>query len=67
MPTLLGAQRPIYTCASSSVHLTASATGEAAEQATEGRSERTKYSTPPATHDFIPVTIESLGPINSSC
>ena len=54
----------IHTCASSYIHLTASATGRAAEQAAERKS--TKYSTLPATHDFIPVAIESLGPINST-
>src|SRR6218665_2847833 len=52
----------IHTCASSYTHLTASSTGGAAEQAAE--SKRTKYENLPATHDFIPLAIESVGPIN---
>ena len=52
----------IHTCASSYIHLTASTTGGAAEQAAERK--LAKYSTLPATHEFVPVAIESLGPIN---
>src|SRR6218665_933881 len=42
--------------------LTASTTGGAAEQPAERK--RAKYANLPATHDFIPLAIESLGPIN---
>src|SRR6218665_2206355 len=48
----------IHTCASSYIHLTASTTGGAAEQAAERK--RAKYANLPATHDFIPLAIESL-------
>ena len=54
----------IHTCATSYIHLSAATTGGAAEQAAERKI--TKYSSLPATHDFIPVAIESLGPINST-
>ena len=52
----------IHTCASSYINLTASTTGGAAEHAAERK--MAKYSTLPATHEFVPVAIESLGPIN---
>ena len=40
------------------IHLTALSTGGASER------KRTKYANRTATHDFIPLAIESLGPIN---
>lgn len=52
----------VHTCASSYLHLTSTVTGGAAEQAAERKS--MKYTSLPATHEFIPVAFESLGPIN---
>ena len=52
----------IHTCASSYIHLTSTVVGGVAEQAACRKS--SKYTTLPATHEFIPVAIESLGPIN---
>src|SRR5688572_7140586 len=47
----------VHTCAPSYVHLTASMTGGAAEHAAERK--LSKYSSLPATHEFVPVAIES--------
>src|SRR6218665_2758699 len=44
------------------IHLTASTTGETAEQAAERK--HAKYANLPATHDFTSLAIKSLGPIN---
>ena len=52
----------LLTYASSYIRLTASTTGGTAEQAAERK--RAKYANLPATHDFIPLAIESLGPVN---
>jgi len=52
----------IHTCASSYLHLTSTVSGGAAEQ--EADRKRTKYSSLPTSYEFIPVAIESLGPIN---
>lgn len=52
----------VHTCAASYIHLTSVAPGGAAEHAADRK--RGKYSNLPATHDFVPVAIESLGPVN---
>ena len=52
----------IHKCAASYIHLTASTTVGAAEQAAERK--LAKYSALTATHEFFPVAIESLGPID---
>src|SRR6218665_2055942 len=52
----------VHTCAASYIHLTSVAPGGAAEHA--GDRKRAKYSNLPATHDFVPVAIESLDPVN---
>src|SRR6218665_3799926 len=52
----------VHTCAASYIHLTSVAPGGAAELAADRK--RGKYSNLPATHDFVPVAIESLGPVN---
>lgn len=54
----------IHTCASPYVHLTASTTGREAAQPVDRK--RTNYANLAATHDFIPVAIESLGLINTT-
>src|SRR6218665_472326 len=54
----MGRNSSSYVC----IHLTASTTGGAAEQAAERK--RAKYANLPAAHDFTPLAIESLEPIN---
>src|SRR6218665_3254843 len=52
----------VHTCAASYIHLTSVVPGGAAEHAADRK--RAKYCNLPATHDFVPVAIESLGPVN---
>ena len=52
----------IHTCAVSYIHLTSTMPGGAAEHAADRK--RAKYSSLPATHEFVPVAVESLGPVN---
>ena len=52
----------VHTCAASYLHLTSATPGGAAELAASRKN--LKYSDLPATHNFVPIAIESLGPIN---
>jgi hypothetical protein len=52
----------IHTCATSYLSITSSMPGGAAEHAANRKC--AKYSTLPTTHDFVPIAIESLGPLN---
>lgn len=52
------------TLARSYAHLSSISAGKAAERAAEGKMQ--KYAAMSATHDFQPIAIETLGPINSS-
>ncbi len=55
----------IHTCAVSYIHLTSTMPGGVAEHAPDRK--RAKYSSLPATHEFVPVAVESLGglgPVN---
>jgi hypothetical protein len=53
----------VHTCAHSYIHLTSLTPGAAAEMAANRKI--TKYAETPTTHDFIPVALETLGPINA--
>ena len=53
----------IHTCATSYIHLTSITPGAAAEMAAARKI--TKYSEIPSTYDFIPVALETMGPINA--
>ena len=52
----------IHTCAASYLHMTSTTPGGAAELAASRKI--TKYADLPTTHDFVPIALESLGPIN---
>jgi Reverse transcriptase (RNA-dependent DNA polymerase) len=52
----------IHTCAASYIHLSSNLPGGAAEHAADRKC--TKYVSLPATHEFVPIAIESLGPVN---
>src|SRR6218665_3244862 len=54
----------IHTCVASYIPLTSATAGSAAELAASGKV--TKYADLPATHNFVPIAIESLGPINTA-
>ena len=53
----------VHTCANSYLHLTSMTPGAAAEMAATRKT--TKYAGILATHNFIPVALETLGPINA--
>ena len=53
----------VHTCATSYIHLTSLTPGAAAEMAATKKT--SKYAQIPTTHDFIPVALETLGPINT--
>src|SRR6218665_247952 len=59
----------IHTCAASYLHLSSSVPGGAAEHAADRK--RNKYATLPASHEFVPIAVETLGPstvrVASSC
>ena len=52
----------IQTCAASYIHLSSSVPGGAAEHAADRKCN--KYATLPASHEFVPIAVETLGPIN---
>lgn len=52
----------VHTCAASYVHLTSTTPGGAAELAAARKT--AKYATLPASHSFVPIALETLGPIN---
>src|SRR6218665_155981 len=52
----------IHTCAASYLHLSSSVPGWAAEYAADRK--RNKYATLSASHEFVPIAVETLGPIN---
>ena len=52
----------IHTCAASYIHLSSSVPGGAAEHAADRKCN--KYATLPASHEFVPIAVETLGPIN---
>src|SRR6218665_752815 len=54
----------IHTCAASYIPLTSATAGSAAELAASRKV--TKYADFPATHNFVPIAIESLGPVNTA-
>jgi len=54
----------IHTCAASYIHLTSTTPGAAAELAETRKN--AKYADLPATHNFVPIAFETLGPINRS-
>ena len=54
----------IHTCATSYIQMTSTTPGSAAELAASRKI--TKYADLPATHNFVPIALESLGPINRS-
>src|SRR6218665_1260429 len=53
----------VHTCAASYSSQTAISAGSAAEQAAVRKSE--KYALLPATHLFVPIAFETLGPVNA--
>jgi hypothetical protein len=53
----------VHTCAASYLSQTAISAGSAAEQAAVHKS--AKYALLPATHMFVPVAFETLGPVNA--
>ena len=54
----------IHTWAASYIHLTSTTPGAAAELAETRKN--VKYAELPATHNFVPIAFETLGPINRS-
>ena len=54
----------VHTCAASYIAHTANAAGAAAEQAAVRKIE--KYAGLPSSHLFVPIALETLGPINSA-
>src|SRR5688572_27251710 len=54
----------IHTCAASYIQMTSTTPGSAAELAASRKI--TKYADLPATHNFVPISLESLDPINRS-
>src|SRR6218665_1815563 len=59
----------IHTCAASYLHLSSSVPGGAAEHAADRK--RNKYAILPASYEFVPIAVETLGPstvrVASSC
>ena len=54
----------IHTCAASYIDKTATTPGSAAELAASRKF--AKYAELPASHNFVPIALETLGPINIS-
>src|SRR6218665_1511483 len=52
----------IHTWAASYLHLSSSVPGGATKHAADRK--RNKYATLPASHEFVPIAVETLGPIN---
>src|SRR6218665_1120309 len=53
----------VHTCAASYLSQTAISAGSAAEQAAVRKT--AKYALLPATHVFVPIAVETLGPVNA--